>query len=110
MKTEIKMDNLPKWAKNKIDQLEANVTYWKDKANEINGEKDTNTFIQYGMNEDQPLPKNASIKFNINERIVTIRIRGESLDVNYNSFSSPDRMLIASEVSNAISIVFAKIN
>lgn len=59
-----KFARLPKWAKNEIERLNANIEYYKKQVQEIKGEKDTNVFIVEGLTK-RPLPKNSHIEFRL---------------------------------------------
>lgn len=57
---------LPVWARHELNKLRADVNYYKEKVQEINGDKETNTYIACGMDEPIPLPKDAHIIFVVN--------------------------------------------
>lgn len=57
------INKLPKWAKHEIERLESNVAYYKRQADEINGDKDTNTFISNLQDKAIPLPKDSRVIF-----------------------------------------------
>lgn len=83
-----KFDRLPKWAQNRIEQLEANVEYWQKKANE--GPEDSDTFIQQYLPENKPLGNSPIVLFKFDnldyrDQIEVqncgdlIRVRGEDI-------------------------------
>jgi len=60
------INKLPKWAKHELQKLRADVVYYKEKAQEIKGEKETNTYISQGIGDLLPLPKDSRIIFVVN--------------------------------------------
>ena len=81
---EHKLDNLPEWAKQEIGRLRVEVAYYKSKAQEIKGDKKTNTYISQMMDEPLPLPNNSHIIFvtNPNSSITTGQIQGRIKEDN----------------------------
>jgi len=57
------LSKLPKWARHEIEKLRANVEWYKEKANQVQGKSETNVFLSNGVDDAIPLPKDSRIIF-----------------------------------------------
>lgn len=55
------VERLPKWAQDRISQLEADVEYWKRLATA--GPEDSDTFVRHYADDDKPLGAGQRISF-----------------------------------------------
>ena len=75
------LDRLPKWAKQRILTLEANLEYSKKQVAQIGGKEETNVHIKIGIGEKINLPKDSNICFILNGLPLSIMFRGEKLEL-----------------------------
>jgi len=75
------LDRLPKWAKQRILTLEANLEYSKQQVAQIGEKEETNIYIQQGLEKKTYLPKNSNVYFIVNGLPMSITFRGEKLEL-----------------------------
>ncbi len=75
---------LPKWAQHLITRDTRDLADLREKLKQVNGEAETNVFIEQGIDEDQPMPKNSRILFRFPDKTslaVGFRESGTILEV-----------------------------
>lgn len=93
------LTKLPKWARFRIEKLEADVKHYYQKLAELSGDAETNTFIGY-MNR-QPLPKDETIFFYVGDIYLAVRVKED-----YISLNSSENINIIPIASNAACVSF----
>lgn len=103
MFTQEEIKKLPKWAQGKVNRLEADIITWRNKADQVAGESETNVFINHYPNP-LPLPKDSDIKFQFEKGEIRCRIIRDGLEIHAMSYKG--RLAILPNVSNAITAIF----
>lgn len=80
---------LPRWAQQRIEQLEANVAHYREKARQIT-DGDTDTRIISYSDGDQPLPRGSTVAFDLPYAAHGAPGRPASIEVH----TEPDRGLV----------------
>lgn len=93
------VSKLPKWARFRLEKLEADVKVYHQKLAELGGDAETNTFMGY-MNR-QPLPKGETIFFYVGDTHLAVRATENYIDLN-----SYENIIIMPRASNAAQISF----
>lgn len=100
------LNKLPKWAKYRIEKLEADLGDYKQQIAYVEGESETDTFI--GLSEPRPLPKGESIYFYIGNRIdykfLSVRVDGDHIDLN-----ASDSIVIQPRATNSAWVGFSRL-
>ena len=102
---DLKFDRLPKWAQNRIEQLESSVGYWQKKANV--GPENSDTFIQSHVSEDKPLGRGETILFTLptgllgNHHKIEVTNQGTRVQVRVGGDES---IIVRPVVSNVVTI------
>lgn len=100
-----KYSKLPRWAQMEIDKLKSDCVYYKERAEQIAGDKETNVSIDHGLDHLIPLPHNSRIRFNIDDdQYVIVKHDKDRLEV-YNSLGNKS-MVIKPNASNIFYIQF----
>lgn len=105
MFTQEEISKLPKWAQNKANKIQSDIEHWKSKAKQVEGEQETNVFINY-YPTPQPLPKDSDIKFKLSAGEISFRVVRDSIEVHATSYSG--RLAILPQVSNGILLSLIK--
>ena len=93
------LDRLPKWAKQRILTLEANLEYSKQQVAQIGEKEETNIYIQQGLEKKTYLPKNSNVYFIVNGLPMSITSRSGDLQLHGHT-----RLRIFPEASNSIKV------
>jgi len=72
---------LPKWARFRIEKLEADVEYYKKQVRQIEGKEESNIYISNLVDEKINLPKNAHLYFIVNGNPISVMMRRENLEI-----------------------------
>lgn len=93
------LDRLPKWAKDEILRLEANVEHWQAKASV--GPDDTNVFVDPYSDAPKPLHRRAHVRWTFDEnvrrcRYVEVWQKGGELQIQ----ASSDTIAFVPQASN----------
>lgn len=101
MFTQEEINKLPKWAQNRLNNIEKDIQYWKDKAMEVSGEKETNVYIDhYPPNQTQNLPADSRITFKLEDGEINIQHKDNSLEIHSNSYNKS--LAITPSVTNVV--------
>lgn len=106
--TKEKFDRLPKWAQDEIRRLENKNEHLFKVLDEINGDTQTNTFLNEGLSE-RPLPKNSCVDFKIGENnINTVSVyikKNGTIDINASS-KKAQQLVIIPNAANSFYLKF----
>lgn len=107
MITSKQYDRLPKYAQRRIEKLEADAAYWKEKARQVD-EGDTNVWLWQGI-DDIPLPRDSKVRFSMNEDRFGVK---HYIDVSHNApgldaiyiHTGIDRLVVVPVSSNTLKV------
>lgn len=95
------VSKLPKWARFKLEKLEADVKFYHQRLAELGGDAETNTFM--GYENRQPLPKNETIFFYVGDSYVSVRVNGSYIELR-----GAENITISPRASNSVEIRFER--
>jgi hypothetical protein len=99
------INKLPKWARQLIEKLKADVSFYNERLSELKGEGETNVYIQEGIDTPIPLPKDSRIIFKVdNQDDIHNQIMVNIIDENIVEVRSGRSIKIIPRVSNSIYI------